>query len=978
MVLPYRRKGAEPTFRGACRAAFFFVFEVIANSFGVILISAAAVAYIAVSTGQFCSDSNPNSLCSQKAAKALYQENYPNMIQQMEHGQIVDYRLLLLKDVWAHAKNVFAKSPKVEKININIKFSDLKKLNAQRDSAIRRGVFMNEEQGEYVNATFDFRSNKYKAQIRLKGKTGDHWDDAKKMSLRVKIKNGNLEGLTRFSLQHPKTRNYFYSSLIGHLAEAMGVVYPKSFYVDAMINGEPIGIMQIEEHFDRHTAANHSLREGFFFKQAGIDFGGYSPGTMEGRIVGNTLFYPLESIGRTNDKLYEKNKSDYVLANSLFRSFSTGDLPANEVFDLDNVARALALVSLFNAGHSLVPGNMYMYFNSVTKKFEMIPCEYDAAATAYDFMMISNIGNPDYVVWLEIFKKIIDVQEFQILFKKHSKEITDYLVEHTESIQNIIDSDYALLRTEFSLLPALSLTRIIADQKKKADLIARDGFFGKTQPEVYRKDVKAKIPGINFGKPVPLADQFVVLMGEGSKGHRLEFINKLTEPRVVNEFVTGVNCKLKLSKELVSLDQAGCESLIAHGMTLRPATRVVSTDDLLFLAKPVRQALQPVEIPNAKAGDKLTLFLRTNEAEQLYLASELYYSDARPPQFPGESGFRIYPAYPFVDHHPLQESAISEILAGAPYLDYDSAAKTIRVRKGNWTVDRFIIPPVGVGLSIPAGTHLAFTEEAGVVLQGSLKIKGDKEARVVLDAENPAKGWRGLTVLKANAYGSEGGKSFVELTDIKNTNFAMHGAWGLTGGTTFYESDVLISDTAFVDSQAEDALNIVRSKFEIIRASFEGSRSDAFDADFAKGAIEQSRFSHIGGDGIDFSGSTISAADSSFDHIHDKAISVGENTHFTGERLTVSYTTTGVACKDGSHATIRDSRFDHMAHSTLMAYIKKPAFGGATLIASNLAYEDGDFAIVAQKKSSIMLDGRKIPRSSFDVEKLYKEGYMKK
>ena len=61
---------------------------------------------------------------------------------------------------------------------------------------------------------------------------------------------------------------------------------------------------------------------------------------------------------------------------------------------------------------------------------------------------------------------------------------------------------------------------------------------------------------------------------------------------------------------------------------------------------------------------------------------------------------------------------------------------------------------------------------------------------------------------------------------------------GLMGSLNFYQSDVEIIDTKFLNNSAgDDYLNIIRSNFIIRNSYFENAYSDALDIDFSKGQI---------------------------------------------------------------------------------------------------------------------------------------------
>ena len=85
-----------------------------------------------------------------------------------------------------------------------------------------------------------------------------------------------------------------------------------------------------------------------------------------------------------------------------------------------------------------------------------------------------------------------------------------------------------------------------------------------------------------------------------------------------------------------------------------------------------------------------------------------------------------------------------------------------------------------------------------------------------------------------------------------------------------------IKNSKFINSNSEDSLNIVRSIFEINDSYFYASKSDALDADFSDGKIQNTSFREIGNDAIDVSGGKVFLKNIFVDVAGDKALSSGE------------------------------------------------------------------------------------------------------
>ncbi len=107
-------------------------------------------------------------------------------------------------------------------------------------------------------------------------------------------------------------------------------------------------------------------------------------------------------------------------------------------------------------------------------------------------------------------------------------------------------------------------------------------------------------------------------------------------------------------------------------------------------------------------------------------------------------------------------------------------------------------------------------------------------------------------------------------------------------------------------------------------------------------------------------------------------MSVGEGSRLTASGLTISKAGTAFASKDRSHAEIRDSKISEIAHTALMAYVKKPEYGPAELEAHANEVTRAQRVAIAQTGSRVVVDGRIIPEEDVDVDRLYKEGYMRK
>ena len=125
------------------------------------------------------------------------------------------------------------------------------------------------------------------------------------------------------------------------------------------------------------------------------------------------------------------------------------------------------------------------------------------------------------------------------------------------------------------------------------------------------------------------------------------------------------------------------------------------------------------------------------------------------------------------------------------------------------------------------------------------------------------------------------------------------------------------------DCFTEDALNIFSSTFKLDDSKFINCSSDGFDGDFVNGIVKRCEFINIKGDGVDFSGSSVSVEDTIFYNIEDKAISVGEASNVKISDSNVNIANFGIVSKDLSNTHCVDTLIKDTRIAAVSCYQKK-------------------------------------------------------
>jgi hypothetical protein len=328
------------------------------------------------------------------------------------------------------------------------------------------------------------------------------------------------------------------------------------------------------------------------------------------------------------------------------------------------------------------------------------------------------------------------------------------------------------------------------------------------------------------------------------------------------------------------------------------------------------------------------------------------------------------PYYSALTRSPVPESSVQQQLSQhKDFLTVNTSTGTLSIKPGTWKVLTSIVVPKNSMLNISSATTLQFSKQAGIISHGALHFQGTNDSRINLEGID-AGSWQGVTVINA------AGESVLSNIEIKAAKGRTESTWSLTGGVTFYKSNVTINDSLIEDSRGEDALNIIHSNFTLDNVTIKKTLSDAFDADFSTGKVSGGLYQDIGlaggGDAIDVSGSNITAENVRFININDKAISAGERSHVLATGLDINGTGTGAASKDASKLEIKTSTIRNARVAGLMAYIKKPEYGPGKIISSEINFGDGFEKARAQKGSFISIDNKSVNETDFDVKKLYK------
>ncbi len=360
-----------------------------------------------------------------------------------------------------------------EKVYIDIKFEDLKRLEYKRDDAIKKGALISFPE-DYVPAKINTKNVSVDVKMRLKGDLIDHLE-GKKWSYRIKVKDDDvLFGMKVFSLHAPEMRGYL-SELIYHdMLKENGVISLRYDFIELFINGESKGIYAIEEHFDKRLIENNKLKEGVIVK-FNEDLLVSSIPTIDSMYVNkeeqfnsgfgddiNNYFFRYSYVDNFENNKIKNNdvlNRQFEASKKMINSFVQCDSKTSDIFEVDKLSMYFAINTLMSSSHASDWKGVRFYFNPITHKLEPIGFDAEVSLGDSSVMMEEYFLNKEFSLnpcednkisfynlifsdklFFEEYKKklaLISKQEFLDSYFKNNKDLIDFKLD-------ILYKDYPL------------------------------------------------------------------------------------------------------------------------------------------------------------------------------------------------------------------------------------------------------------------------------------------------------------------------------------------------------------------------------------------------------------------------------------------------------------------------------------------------------------------------------------------------------
>ena len=800
-----------------------------------------------------------------------------------------------------------------------------------------------QEEGDLVPATVRGDGKQMRAKVRIKGDFVDHVN-TDKWSLRVELKGDKLFGMSRFSIQHPKTRSFLWEWLFMQIARREGLLTPRSEFVNVVMNGNAMGIYYLEEHFTKELLESQGRREGpiirfledaqlgseaQYFQRLGYLSGSVAPVLeVDGAEI---VAYGEKSLAQSEGLARQLQQAIELMRRI---QADTEGREIHNLVDLETSARYAALQVLFRCSHGSLWKSRRYYHDPVSARLE--PIVFDTGAGS------PTLERDPYDLLKYALGRYLKNPSFHEAFYRELGRLIEpaFLDEALAELRFPMAQAERLMRAEGLDSPDLD-GALIAAQLRDQQAYLRE-FLQPKSAVAFECRLLTEDPG-----------------GSRPRGDLQVDAWALTEVPVVFEgLVLGGGAFL-------SVDQLQCDPPLQRASDgsglLLPLDRsrvtfTIRNREREALLKDVSELRKALE-----RGEERDKSVRASVRARTHLVHESRSVEA-------ELSVRRFGENWQQEGGRPSPPSLEEALEEHGFLRLDPDTGGLGVVPGKHRVAGDLVLPEGISLNIGPGVELAFETGRGLVTSAPLHFLGSAADPIRLGPAEGHASWAGVLVIKAEE------ESRWEHVEVRRTQNFERSGWMATGGINFYRSPVRLADCWFIDSLGEDALNIFGVPFHMERVSMRGIASDAFDGDFVQGRVVDCDFEDSVEDAVDVSGSQISVEGCHFRAIGDKAISAGEHSEVDVIDCVVESAAIGVASKDSSKVDVVGLEIQAATYYGFAVYIKKKEFGSSRAIARNVTMSNlGLGEALVQEGCSLLLNGRNMPSEVLDVKELYRQ-----
>ncbi|MFC4635169.1 hypothetical protein ACFO3O_14755 [Dokdonia ponticola] len=464
----------------------------------------------------------------------------------------------------------------LEKIHFVVDQKAFNKIKAKRDDALSKGVLISEDD-DMVDGRISLNNKEFqKVELRLKGDWTDHLKHENKWSYRFIMKGDQtFKGMRKFSVQHPVVRNYLWEWLFNKAIKDQGIIGLRYDFADVHLTVEngstdteiPMGIMAIEESFDKILIENNKKREGIILA---FDESLLWKDRQKQRVLGlepTAQSRELHSLRNAQIKVFNENKvladpallKQFETAKDLLEGLRQGKYMPSDVFDVEKLSMFLALSNLFGGYHGLIWHNLRFYYNPITSKLE--PISFDSnSGTRLEKTLQYPMAKNDTVFQkklLEKLKLVSSASFINTLMLDHNDQLASLKMDLFTEYDATFDIDILTYNSNFikkQINPAVLITANLLSHDEKQIKVEIKNVSGLPITVEHLLDDEGRVLGL-YKNPVTIKErsstvidfklsQFFVnaFVSKKNKKGTFQYPKDVQKLRIAH-YVPGINVK---------------------------------------------------------------------------------------------------------------------------------------------------------------------------------------------------------------------------------------------------------------------------------------------------------------------------------------------------------------------------------------------------------------------------------------------------
>tara|TARA_B100001250_G_scaffold300104_1_gene261800 strand:- start:35575 stop:38184 length:2610 start_codon:yes stop_codon:yes gene_type:complete len=758
---------------------------------------------------------------------------------------------------------------------IDLKFSrgDMEHLQTSKEKSIQQGFIM-DNKNPWRAGEILLDKDLVKLKFKLHGTSASPLKRGG-ISLRLKHKKDPpyFQNMRDFKLITAYDEADISTIVINNLANDLGLIAVKREYKILRINGNDLGLYQLEEHHSKEWFERNSKLTNYTIIKSNDD---WDRKEVTAHTSNTDLWIENKEFKTSSD---EPEVAIGALDKLLLSIRTESIEEINNLIDIDYWAKFVAFFSIVNNNHPITGDNLKYIYDHTKGKFlilfrledQILPIDNDIEKFPYSWFQapMEYEGSDTH----KLFQILLKNPAFINKKNKYLNEIVGKKEQLFETANNIYDENYQILKYNSNYIP-----RHRINHQKKIFFDDLDNNFNIANNYLNYHKVFITTQSLDSGFQVDIIND--------------SFHDLLLENIVINK------SDLSSDNQAKSILEKHPINIILSKPQINENLRQHITKQTIFYD--VSGSIENFEIRNMTTGKS-------------FKKNEIYLNNKKAIKFS------------------TYEDAIDTLKSNNISYEIYQRGKII-IKSGEYLISNSIILPNNYSLEIEPGTSFRLKEGASFLIKGDFTAKGTKKYPILFTSADPFKPFGVLAVIgkdrlvEVNVSHLEvSGGSEATIEGIRFLGqFSVH-------YSNFYANSITLSN-----SFSDDGGNIRNSNIDIRNSIFINNSFDQLDLDFCNGKLRGSFFegnitevnSEIdpNGDGIDLSGSYVVLEDNIFSNFRDKGASIGEESVALFIENRFDENNKAVAIKDGSRAFFLDNNTFNDNFEDFSIYIKKPFY----------------------------------------------------